>query len=163
VLDDGTPLSESTTIVKYLDELHGATSIVGQTPSSRALTDQWLNRVDAKIEIPMGEAFRAGPMLKFFESRRPGCIHPAHVPGARTTAQAGLKWLDSVLADGRAYLCGERFTLADIRFFCNIGFYSRSDPSQKLPAGLTHLNAYMGRLAARPSAQAIAPPKRSKM
>mmetsp|Transcript_1157 Transcript_1157/g.2486 ORF Transcript_1157/g.2486 Transcript_1157/m.2486 type:complete len:221 (-) Transcript_1157:31-693(-) len=163
VLADGTPLSESASIVKYLDEIHGATSIVGTSPQERALTDMWLKRVETKIEGPLGEAFRSGPLAKFFESRRPGYVQPANVPGWRAAGQAGLKWLNGLLADNRSYLCGDRFSLADIRLYCNVSFYLAMDPDQSVPPQLERVHAYMARIAARPSAAAIAPPKKSKL
>ena len=150
VLPDDTPLSESCCIVKYLDDALGQTSIVGLTAADRALTDMWLKRIEDKVEGPMGAAFRSGPMAKFFAPRRPGYIHPANVPGDQAAAQAGLRWVESVLAgDGRPFLCGERFSLADLRFWNNCAFYARSDPSQSIPAELKHVTAYMARIVSQ--------------
>lgn len=160
VLGDGTALANSTTIVKYLDEKLGFTSIVGVTAEERAVTDMWLSRVETKVENPMGLAFRCGPMAKFFAKRRPGYIDEAAAEPARKAAQAGLQWLnDELLNDGRSYVCGERFSLADLRLYNNVGFYVKMDPFQKIPAGLTHVHAYMARVAARASAKAIIPKK----
>ncbi len=164
ILRDGTALSESTTICKYLDEVHGASSLIGLTAYDRAMTDMWIRRIEAKVEVPIGEAFRSGPMLKFFESRRPGWIQPEIVSPARKQGQAGLRWLEGVLSSGggRPFLCGERLSLADLRFFFNVGFYLKSDPDQSLPDDCTHVAAYMARIAARPSVKSLArPPKKA--
>ena len=51
VLADGTALSESVTIVEYLDDVSagGSTPILGMTAQERAVTSMWLKRVEFKV------------------------------------------------------------------------------------------------------------------
>nr|WLE99329.1 glutathione S-transferase 2 [Alexandrium pacificum]WLE99332.1 glutathione S-transferase 2 [Alexandrium pacificum] len=162
ILPSGQALTESIAIVKYLDDAQGWSPLVGTTAEERALVDMWLLRCEQKVLEPIGCAFRNGPMAAFFKDRRPGYIHPEHAAGMRVAGATGLKWLDGMLADGRQYLCGDRFTLADIRFYCLYSFYTKMDKVQKAPDSLSHFNAYMDRIKARPSASAIVP-KKSKL
>jgi glutathione S-transferase len=63
-----------------------------------------------------------------------------------------LQWLNEQMADGRDYLCGKRFTLADILLYCMIAF--ASTVGQPLDPGNTNVIAWFNRVAARPSAKA---------
>jgi glutathione S-transferase len=62
-----------------------------------------------------------------------------------------MRYLDGVLAE-RAYLAGDRFTMADITAFAGLIFadFARIE----IPAELTNLISWRGRVAARPSVQA---------
>ncbi len=44
-------------------------------------------------------------------------------------AQDRLKWLDGQMADGREFVCGKRFTLADILLFCFLDFGNAGRPA----------------------------------
>ena len=61
-------------------------------------------------------------------------------------------WLDEQMA-GKSYICGDRYTLADIMFYCFMAFRAPEGGSS-LPAGCTHLAAWFDRVKARPAAQA---------
>jgi len=161
-MENGVPLSESVAIAYYLNEKMGGSSIVGLTPEERAETEMWLRRVQDKILMPIGLAFQSGPLFNFFKDRRPGYIHKEIVEPNRIAGKAGLTWLNDQLADGRKFLCGDRFSLADIRFYVLYAFYSKMDKSQAEDPSLKHLAAYLQRIRARPSATAIIP-KKSKL
>eukprot|EP00617_Octactis_speculum_P001565 CAMPEP_0185781078 /NCGR_PEP_ID=MMETSP1174-20130828/101187_1 /TAXON_ID=35687 /ORGANISM="Dictyocha speculum, Strain CCMP1381" /LENGTH=170 /DNA_ID=CAMNT_0028470923 /DNA_START=30 /DNA_END=544 /DNA_ORIENTATION=- len=79
-------------------------------------------------------------------------------------ANAGFTWLDAQLAsDGRSFLCGDRFTIADIRLYVNYKFLT--GVHKKLGAvGAEHavLMEYIARIAAKDSAKFIVPPPRPK-
>ena len=161
VLADGTALSESVTIVEFLDDVSagGSTPILGMTAQERAVTSMWLKRVEFKVLEPIGSAFRNGPLAGFFKDRRPGTIHPENAAGERQTGVAGMKWLDSDLSDGRHFLCGDRFSLADIRLYCVLAFYLKIDKNQSIPADCKNLQALMERIGSRASAKALIPSK----
>ena len=72
---------------------------------------------------------------------------------------AGMKWLDSDLSDGRHFLCGDRFSLADIRLYCVLAFYLKIDKNQSIPADCKNLQALMERIGSRASAKALIPSK----
>lgn len=55
VLDDGTALSESLTICRYLEELHGPSPLLGLTPLERAVVGMWERRAELGLFIPAVE------------------------------------------------------------------------------------------------------------
>jgi glutathione S-transferase len=63
-----------------------------------------------------------------------------------------LKWLNDQMADGRDYMCGKRFTLADILLYCWIEFGNQV--GQPLDAANSNIVAWMARVAERPSVKA---------
>mmetsp|Transcript_122394 Transcript_122394/g.347041 ORF Transcript_122394/g.347041 Transcript_122394/m.347041 type:complete len:226 (-) Transcript_122394:160-837(-) len=160
---DGTFMSESVSICEYLDAEYGPTPLVGMTASERGDTSMWTRRVEQKVTDKMGDAFRSGPMKQFFDTRRPGTTVPEGVEGSKRNARLGLEFLESQLADGRDYLCGSRFSLADIALYVRFKFFSRRDKGQAdVAKGLPFFQKWLDRVSARPSATAIVP-KKSKL
>lgn len=106
-------------------------ALVGLTPEDRLETRMWINRIEENILIPMGEAFRFGHMYEFFKDRRPGTLIPEAVDGCKLSAATGIAWLEEQLGDGRKWLCGDRFSLADMRLFVVYAFYSGQDKSMR--------------------------------
>jgi glutathione S-transferase len=87
--------------------------------------------------------------LQLFQSRIP--VIPEAAPGLKRAAQHKLSWLDGQLA-GRTWLCGTRFTLADIVLY---GFMSTLDQAgQPLNRDNRNVAAWFDRMAARPSTKA---------
>jgi glutathione S-transferase len=148
-LDDGSYLSEITAICEYLEEMFPQPALIGTTPEQRAETRMWTRRVDLNICEPMVNAFRFGEGLQLFQSRIP--VIPEAAPGLKRAAQHKLSWLDGQLA-GRTWLCGTRFTLADIVLY---GFMSTLDQAgQPLNRDNRNVAAWFDRMAARPSTKA---------
>src|SRR6266699_7136686 len=114
-LDDGNYLSEITAICEYLEEKNPKPAMIGTTPEERAECRMWTRRVDLNIAEPLANGYRFGEALKFFEKRIP--VAPEASPGLKQIAANRLQWLDGQMADGRDYLCGKRFTLADILLY----------------------------------------------
>jgi glutathione S-transferase len=148
-LDDGSYLSEITAICEYLEEKFPQPALIGTTPEQRAETRMWTRRVDLNICEPMVNAFRFGEGLQLFQSRIP--VIPEAAPGLKRAAQHKLSWLDGQLA-GRTWLCGTRFTLADIVLY---GFMSTLDQAgQPLNRDNRNVAAWFDRMATRPSTKA---------
>ena len=118
-LDDGTIVTEITAICEYLDELHPKPPLIGTTPQERAETRMWTRRADLKVCEPLTTGFRSGEGLPMFEARM-RCL-PEAAAGLKAMAQDGLKWLDPLIAD-RAFIAGDRLTLADIMLFAFLDF-----------------------------------------
>ena len=149
-LDNGSYLSEITAICEYLEEKHPAPAMIGTTPEERAECRMWTRRVDLNICEHMGNGFRFGEGLKFFEKRIP-CA-PEASPGLKMIAANRLQWLNGQMADGRDYLCGKRFTLADILLYGWLDFGGQV--GQPLDPANTNIVAWMARVAERPSVKA---------
>ena len=148
-LDDGSYLSEITAICEYLEEKNPDPPMIGATPEQRAECRMWTRRVDLNICEPLANGYRFDEALKFFEKRIP--VAPEAAPGLKRIAAARLQWLNGQL-EGKTYLCGERFTLADILLFGWVEFANRA--GQPLDPANANIMAWMARVAERPSAKA---------
>jgi glutathione S-transferase len=149
-LDDGSYLSEITAICEYLEEKNPKPAMIGSTAEERAECRMWTRRVDLNIAEPLTNGYRFGEALKFFEKRIPVAAEAS--PGLKMIAANRLKWLNEQMADGRDYLCGKRFTLADILLYCFVDFGNQI--GQPLDAANANIAAWFKRVGERPSVQA---------
>jgi glutathione S-transferase len=149
-LDDGHYLSEITAICEYLEEKNPKPAMIGETPEQRAECRMWTRRVDLNICEPLANGYRFGEALKFFQNRIP-CA-PEASPGLKMIAANRLQWLNGQMADGREYLCGKRFMLADILLYCWLDFGGQV--GQPLDTANSNIVAWMARVAERPSVKA---------
>ena len=148
-LDDGTVLTEITAICEYLDEITPGPSLLGQTPEQRAETRMWVRRTNLNIVEPMAQGYRYSNGLKLFRDR----IHtiPQAADDLKQIGRTHLAWLDGQMA-GKRYLCGERFSFADVFLFPFLEFFPTV--KQPLDPALTNIAAWIDRMRARPSAAA---------
>jgi glutathione S-transferase len=149
-LDDGRHIAEITVIAEYLEELHPTPALIGTTPAERAETRMWTRRIDLGIVEPMTNGFRAAEGRGLFESRIK-LVSPEAAADLKAIAKDRLLWLDTQLA-GRTFVCGDRFTLADILLFAFMAF--GATVGQPIPDEATWVKAWFERVKARPSAAA---------
>ena len=147
--DDGHYVSEITAICEYLEEKTPSPPMIGATAEERAECRMWTRRVDLNIAEPLANGYRYGEALKFFEKRIP--VAPEASPGLKMVAANRLQWLNGQIA-GKDYLCGKRFTLADILLYCWLDFGNQV--GQPLDAANGNIAAWMARVAERPSVKA---------
>jgi glutathione S-transferase len=148
-LDDGTVLAEITAICEYLDEITPGPSLIGATPEERAETRMWVRRIDLNIVEPSANGFRFAEGLKLFQNRI-HCI-PQAAEDLKLTAQKNLIWLDGQM-EGKTWICGDRFTLADILLYAFLAF--AGTVGQPLNPDLKKVGAWFERMKTRPSAAA---------
>lgn len=144
-LDNGQFISEITAIAEYLDEKTGG-KLMGRTAEERAETRMWVRRIDLNIIEPMANGFRYAEGLPLFQNRV-HCI-PQAAADLKEIAKKNLAWLDGLM-EGREYVCGARFSLADILLFAFLEFGGAV--GQPLDAKCERLQAWYTRVAARPS------------
>ena len=148
-LDDGSVLAEVTVICAYLDEINEGASLIGDTPQQRAETRMWNRRFDARILEPLSLAFRSAEGLEMFKDR---CrVIPHAADDLKATVQESWAWLEPLMAD-KQYVCGDRFTLADIQLYVFADFGKMV--GQGMPDDLPNLQAWYARVAQRPSVMA---------
>jgi glutathione S-transferase len=145
-LDDGTCLAETVAICEYLEDLRPEPRLIGATPEERAATRMWTRRAELHVTIPLADGFRFAEGLPLFKGRIRTI--PQAADDLKAIAQAGLGWMDRRLAEV-PYLCGERYTLADILLFAFVEFGAQV--GQRRDPTLAHLAAWYDRVAARPS------------
>jgi glutathione S-transferase len=148
-LDDGNYLSEVTAICEYLEEKNPTPPMIGATPEERAECRMWTRRVDLNIAEPLANGYRFGEALKFFE-KRILCV-PEASAGLKKIAANRLEWLNGQIA-GKDYLCGKRFTLADMLLYCWLDFGNQV--GQPLDTANTNIVSWMTRVGERPSVKA---------
>ena len=148
-LDDGSYLSEVTAICEYLEEKQPAPPLIGSTAEERAECRMWTRRVDLNICEPLAMGYRFGEALKFFEKRVP--VAPEASPGLKMIAANRLEWLNAQMT-GKDYLCGSRFTLADVLLYSWIEFGNQV--GQPLNTANTNIVAWFARVGERPSTKA---------
>jgi glutathione S-transferase len=148
-LDNGHHLTEVTAICEYLEDMQPKPPLVGSTPEEKAETRMWTRRVDLGICEPLANGFRYAEGLQLFKDRMR--VLPEAAAGLKACAQDKLQWLDGLM-DGKTWIAGKRFTLADIHLYCFLDF--AAGVGQPLDPKMTRVKAWFDRVAARPSAVA---------
>lgn len=146
VMKDGSILTEITAICEYLDDVNGASALIGKTPEDRARTRQWTRWVDLNVCEPLANGFRFSEGLPMFESRM-RCL-PEASSGLKACAQDKLGWLDKNW-NGRKFIAGDDFTLADILLHCFLTFGEAV--GQPLDRSRTHVANWYDAVKQRPS------------
>ncbi|WP_340644608.1 glutathione S-transferase family protein [Phenylobacterium sp.] len=146
-LDDGTTISETVAICRYLDETNPGSTMFGTTALEKALVDQWIRRVEFTVMTPVGMYWRhahprTAALLTQFKDF--GESNAETYKGAQ-------KYLDRELA-GHQFVVGDTYTMADICLLSTVDFAEwiglPMDPE------FEHLKAWHDRVTARPSANA---------
>jgi glutathione S-transferase len=78
-------------------------------------------------------------------------VIPQAADDLKATVQESWAWLEPQMA-GKQYICGKRFSLADIQLFIFAEFGAMI--GQGIPEGLPNLQAWFKRIAERPSVAA---------
>jgi glutathione S-transferase len=148
-LDDGSFVSEILAICEYLEDTNPTPPLIGGNPKEKAEARMWTRRVDLNVCEPMANGFRFSQGLRLFKDRI--VTAPEAADGLKKMAQDRLKWLDGQL-EGREFLCGKRFTLADILLYCFLDFGNAV--GQPLVPENKNVAAWFARVKARPSSAA---------
>ena len=109
-LDDGGVITESMAICRYIEELHPDPSLFGTDVRDRARIEMWNGRMTNEIYLRIGNV--ALNTMPFFATRRTQV--PAFAEAERQVVPAKWAWLDSELADGRRFIAGDDFSVADL-------------------------------------------------
>jgi glutathione S-transferase len=148
-LDNGTFLSEILPICEYLEDVNPKPALIGSSPEEKAECRMWTRRVDLNICEPMANGFRFSEGLPLFQNRI--VTVPEAAAGLKKIAADRLKWLDGQM-NGKEYICGSRFTLADVLLFCFLDFGAQV--GQPLDDSNANLVQWQKRVKARPSVTA---------
>lgn len=144
-LDDGTCIAESIAICRYVEALHPTPALFGSTPLEMAQIEMWNRRLELKLSDALGSI--ALHTFDFFASR----VHqmPEMAQAGRERSMHLLNWLDGELADGRPWVAGDRFSVADIT---GMTAMLLSDFTRiAIPDTATHVARWNAALRARPS------------
>lgn len=147
-LDDGTILTESVAICRYIEALHPEPPLMGTDPLDQAKVEMWNRRMELTFLAAVASAFRhTHPAMVEWEVPQVKEWGEAN----REKAIAFLEFLDRELAT-RDYIAGPRFTIADITGMVAVGFMK---PARiEMPAHLANVARWYEAVSARPSARA---------
>jgi glutathione S-transferase len=147
VLDEGTALSESIAICRYLEALHPEPPLFGEGALEIATIEMWTRRVELALGGPVRNYWvHVHPFTAKVVPERFGDFGKANVPHA----MAAMAVLDAALAKS-AFIAGERFTIADIILLTTVDF--AGFVGLAIPEKLTNLRRWH-EVSARPSAGA---------
>jgi glutathione S-transferase len=147
-LDNGQYVSEILPICEYLEDKNPKPALIGTTPEEKAETRMWMRRIDLNICEPMANGFRFSQGLPLFQSRM--VTVPEAADGLKRIAQDRIKWLDGQM-EGKQFVCGKRFTLADILLYCFLTF--GATVGQPLDPACKNVGAWYARVKERASAK----------
>ena len=109
-LDDGTCISESIAICRYLEAVHPEPNLFGRDAREQAIIEMWTRRCEFYLANPLMLNVRhSHPALAALEA-----VQSPHVADYnRVSAERFMKTLDRHL-EGRDFIAADRFTIADI-------------------------------------------------
>lgn len=144
-LDDGTTISESIAISRYLEARHPEPNLFGRGPEETAVIEMWMRRCEMYLANPLMMYVRhTHPALSALEAPKPEIA--AYNLAA---AERFMGRLDEQLA-GRGFIAAERITIADIVALIGIDFARLV--KYRPPEALANLNRWAEALRARPAA-----------
>jgi len=132
---------ESTLIIEYLDRIHlGPPPLVPKDPEAALQVRIWDRFFDNYVEVPLQKA-----VVDHFRPER--ARDPYGVEEAKGQLARAYPIVEAQLADGREWIAGGAFSLADCSAAPALFYANIVQPY----AGHANLEAYYARLLARPS------------
>ena len=153
-LDDGSILTESVAICRYLEEIHPEPALFGTGAFGKATVEMWHRRVELEGLIPISEAVRNS--VEFFAGRAmPGPLDFEQIPELAERAKKRVTFfynmLDKRLTDS-TYIAGDEFSIADIAALVGIDFAKVI--KRRIGDDQAALQRWHNEVSARPSAKA---------
>jgi glutathione S-transferase len=147
-LDDGTRIAESIAICRYIEALWPDPNLFGVTPIEQAMIEMWQRQLELRLLLPIAQVLRhSHPRMSEMETPQV----PEWAASNRPRALHAMAIVDEALRE-RAFIAGERFTVADITGLVALDF---AKPARiAIPPELVQLNRWHAALKARPSAAA---------
>jgi len=151
-LDDGTIITESIAICRYIEAQHPQPNMFGNTPLETAQIEMWARRAELEFGLRV---------MHVFEN-----LHPFWVGRITQVAEYGelareqllqhMAWLDAELGKrapgNREFLVAGRYTIADIVLQCALIVAKAC--KVRIPEEQTHLSHWFASVTSRPSARA---------
>jgi glutathione S-transferase len=146
-MDDGTTITESLAICRYLESLYPEPNMFGRDPTEAAIIEMWTRRTEMLLASPLMMTVRhSHPALAALETQVPEVAE-----NNRGSATKALKFFDRRLGES-AFIAADRVTMADV--IAAISFDFAKMARFVLPEELTHLTRWRAAMLARPAATA---------
>jgi glutathione S-transferase len=147
-LEDGSCLSESIAICRYLEGLHPEPNLLGRDLREQAEIERWNRRMELELFAAIGRTIQNTNPI--FQGRFKQ--FPDYGEAQRATVYQRLERMNRELG-GHQFVAGDRFTIADITALVAIDIGMRL-ADIKVAAELAHLSRWHATMSARPSAKA---------
>jgi len=147
-LDDGSTISESIAICRYIEEMHPSPALMGSGALESATIEMWQRRMEFEFILPIISIFRhTADMWKdrFVQI-------PEVAEQERITVKARMDWLNSELS-GKQFIAGDDYTVADITAQCAF-VMAKAALGIRIPEELENLSDWWTRVTSRPTARA---------
>ncbi len=147
-LADGTFLTETVAICRYVEALHPEPNLMGADPKEAAIIEMWQRRMEFSVLMNIAYVARHTiPAMKALEHDQVPEWGEACIP----RMEEALIGLDRRLQES-PFVAGDRFTIADITAWVALDFMRvlRRGP----PEGCEALAEWLGEMRARPSSAA---------
>ncbi|PVM82462.1 glutathione S-transferase family protein [Caulobacter radicis] len=146
-MDDGTTITESVAICRYLESVYPEPNLFGADPREVAVIEMWARRAEMLVATPLMLTVRhSHPALAAIETQVPEVA-----ASNRAAAEKGIRVLDRRLSES-PFIAGDRVTIADILAVTGIDFARmarfRPDPE------LVNVKRWLDEMNARPAAKA---------
>ena len=152
--DDGTRITESTAICRYLEELQPEPPLLGADARERALVEMWHRKVEIQGMTAVAEALR-NSADRFKDRAVTGPVSYPQIPALAERGRARIgdffAMLDARLGESR-FVAGDRYSNADILALVAVEFAGVVKAAA--PESATALKAWHEGVSARPSAVA---------
>ena len=147
-LEDGSHLSESVAICRYLEGLHPEPNLLGRDLREQADIERWNRRMELELFAAIGRTVQNTSPI--FQGRFKQ--FPEYGEAQRAVVYQRLERMDREL-NGHQFVAGGRFTIADITALVAIDIGGRL-ADIKIAPELAHLTRWHNAVSKRPSANA---------
>ncbi|MFC7378951.1 glutathione S-transferase family protein [Brevundimonas sp. GCM10030266] len=147
-LADGTTISESIAICRYLESVYPEPNLFGRDASEQAVIEMWTRRCEFYLANPiMLNVRHSHPALAALEATQ----LPQVAEYNKLSAEKFMKTLDRRLAD-HEFIASDRFSIADVVAVVGLDFARLI--KYRPPEEFTHLARWLEASRARPAAKA---------
>lgn len=143
--DDGQNIAESVAICRYLEALHPEPSLFGKTAADQARIEMWNRRIELHLMQAIGNM--ALHSFDFFADKVEQV--PEYAATQWRRFETMWAWLDRDLADGRPFVAGDEFSVADITGMAALMICDIAEKTP--PRDCEHACRWEAMLRARPS------------
>ena len=147
-LDDGSYISESMAICRYIEEMHPSPALMGSGALESATIEMWQRRMEFEFILPIISIFRHTAEMwkgRFVQI-------PEVAEQERIAVKARMEWLNKEL-DGKQFIAGGDYTVADITAQCAF-VMAKAALGIRISEDLENLNGWWAKVTTRPTARA---------
>ncbi|MCR9136524.1 MAG: glutathione S-transferase family protein [Alphaproteobacteria bacterium] len=144
-LDDGRMITESLAICRYLEAVYPDRPLMGTNPFEQGHIEMWSQRIYMQLFMTHGNFVRHS--MDLFAAVMEQV--PEFAAAQRRAIPDKWVWLDDEMSDGRAYIAGDTFTMADVQAMTVLMI--ADGLNMPIPGQCVHVNRWADAMRDRPS------------